>query len=132
MTNCVTGPTLTENPPLGPKANRGLCRFGGSDVIDLATAAELAARIARIRPISNANPHAFYEERSEVASQIRRVAARLRSPEPAPAAAADVPAAVGRQATRHETRHVGDRTILVLTRSSAPSRAKGIPIFTGL
>ena len=44
-------------------------------MIDLAAELEgLAERIARIRLISNSNPHAFYEERSEVASEIRKPA----------------------------------------------------------
>lgn len=38
----------------------------------------LAERIARIRPMSNRNPHAFYEERSEVAHEMRMLADGLR------------------------------------------------------
>lgn len=41
---------------------------------------DLAARIARIRPMSNRNPDAFYEERSEVAHEMRGLAERLREP----------------------------------------------------
>lgn len=67
-------------------------------MIDLFTADELdqlARRIAQIRPMSNSNPHAFYEERSEVASQIRALAQRLRARDQAQPAAADVPAPAG-------------------------------------
>ena len=55
---------------------------GAEHVIDRATADELdrlAARIARIKPMCNRNPDAFYEERSEVASEIRSLAMRLRN-----------------------------------------------------
>ncbi|MGY3393459.1 hypothetical protein ACVWW6_006050 [Bradyrhizobium sp. USDA 3311] len=94
--------------------------FGGGDVIDIATARELdelAARIARIRPISNSNPHAFYEERSEVASQVRALATRLRcGDQVVPSDAADVPAPIGRQVERKRVVHVGGRTTLVLER----------------
>jgi len=38
----------------------------------------LAVRIARLRPISHRNPHAFYEERSELAHEARTIAERLR------------------------------------------------------
>jgi hypothetical protein len=90
-------------------------------VIDIATASELdelAARIARIRPMSSSNPHAFYEERSEVASEVRRVAARLRCPDQVvPSDAADVPAPIGRQVERRRVLHTGGRTVLVLERT---------------
>ncbi|WP_456681893.1 hypothetical protein [Bradyrhizobium sp. USDA 3311] len=89
-------------------------------MIDIATARELdelAARIARIRPISNSNPHAFYEERSEVASQVRALATRLRcGDQVVPSDAADVPAPIGRQVERKRVVHVGGRTTLVLER----------------
>ena len=62
---------------------------------------ELAARVARIRPISDRNPHAFYEERSEVASEIRAIAATFRG---APA----------RTPTR-QARHTDGRTVLELS-----------------
>jgi hypothetical protein len=39
----------------------------------------LAERIARIRPPLNSNPHAFHEDRSEVAHEARRVAEWIRS-----------------------------------------------------
>ena len=58
-------------------------------MIDLFTADDLdqlARRVAEIRPMSNSNPDAFYEERSEVAHQIRELATRLRG---GPAATAD-------------------------------------------
>ena len=88
-------------------------------MIDLTTADELeqlAVRIARIRPMSNANPHAFYEERSEVASELRAVAARLRG---APAKAVDTArsvAPIGGRIRKQETRHCNGRTLVVLTR----------------
>jgi hypothetical protein len=40
---------------------------------------ELAARIARIRPMSDRNPSFFYEERSEVAHDMRTIAEWLRT-----------------------------------------------------
>lgn len=90
-------------------------------MIDVATAAELdelAARIACIKPMSNSNPHAFYEERSEVASQVRRLAVRLRCPDQVvPSDAADVPAPIGRQVERRRVVHAGGRTVLVLERA---------------
>lgn len=97
-------------------------------MIDLFTADELdqlARRIAQIRPMSNGNPHAFYEERSEVASEIRKLAARLRNraPEAAPIEAPDVRAPIGRQRPSHTVRHVEGRTIMVLTRSSGSGLA---------
>lgn len=49
---------------------------------DAAIAAELdalAERIARIRPPSNRNPHAFHEDRSEVAHDARAIASWLRT-----------------------------------------------------
>lgn len=102
-------------------------RFGGGDVIDIVTAAELdelAARIARIKPMSNSNPHAFYEERSEVAGRIRELAVRLRTRTLAlPAEAAEVPATAGGQAQRKRVVHVHGRTVLVLERSSRPLAA---------
>lgn len=55
---------------------------GGGDVNVAAIAAELqelAARIARIRPMSDRNPSFFYEERSEVAHQVRAIAEWLRT-----------------------------------------------------
>lgn len=95
-------------------------------MIDVATAAELdelAARISRIRPISHSNPHAFYEERSEVAGQARRLAARLRRPDQVvPSDAADVPAPIGRQVERKRVIHTDGRTVLVLTRRGQEHR----------
>lgn len=56
----------------------GVSVSGGRDVIsapDVAGALiELAERIARLRPISSYNPHAFYEERSEIAHDARSIA----------------------------------------------------------
>lgn len=88
-------------------------------MIDLDTAAELeelAAAIARLRPISSRNPYAFYEDRSELASRARKLAGRLRTP--ARTAVLDRPAPTGPQSVRHEARHIGGRTVLVLTRSA--------------
>lgn len=89
-------------------------------MIDVATADELdelAARIAQIRPMSNTNPRAFYEERSEVASQVRAIATRLRCPVAAPEPIA-TPAPIGRQVTSRSVRHVAGKTVLVLNRHS--------------
>jgi len=91
-------------------------------MIDLATADELdrlAARVARIRPISNANPAVFYEERSEVASEMRALAMRMRNRPEAATDGEGAPAAIGRQTVSHEARHIAGRTVLVLTRSAA-------------
>lgn len=88
-------------------------------MIDLDTAAELeelAAAIARLKPISSRNPHAFYEDRSELASHARKIAGRLRTP--ARATVLDRPAPIGPQSVRHEARHIAGRTVLVLTRSA--------------
>jgi len=90
-------------------------------MIDHATADELdqlAARIARIRPMSNSNPAAFYEERSEVASEIRELATRLRCPTAAAAPIAP-PAPVGRQVMARRTMMLGNRTIVVETKREA-------------
>lgn len=89
-------------------------------MIDHDLAAELdglAAAIARLRPLSSHNPHAFHEDRSELASRARALALRARTGEPI--VAADVPATIGRQAVRHSTRHIDGRTVLVLKRSTA-------------
>lgn len=93
-------------------------------MIDVDIAAELevlAVAIARLKPISNRNPHAFYEDRSELASRARKIAGRLRAP--SPAAIAEPAAPVGPQGVRHEARHIGGRTVLVLTRSQRRQRA---------
>jgi hypothetical protein len=90
-------------------------------VIDRSTADELdqlAARVATIRPMSNSNPHAFYEERSEVASKIRGLAAKLRNPQAA-VVEAEPSAPVGRQTVSRSVRHVTGRTVLVLNRRAA-------------
>lgn len=89
-------------------------------MIDLDLAAELdalAQAIARMRPPQNHRPEAFHEDRSELAARARCLAGRCRTAQPS--VAADVPAPVGRQVTRHETRHVEGRTVLVLTRRQA-------------
>jgi hypothetical protein len=110
--------------------------FGGGDVIDIATAAELeqlAARIACIKPMSNSNPHAFYEERSDVASQVRALAVRLRNGDQVvPSDAAEVPAPIGRQVERRRVLHAGGRTVLVLERAASDnsnSRTSGGRVF---
>ncbi len=77
---------------------------------------QLAADVARLKPISSRNPHAFYEDRSELASRVRAIATQLRAPAAA-AAAPQAPAPIGAQSVRHETRHIAGRTVLVLTRS---------------
>jgi hypothetical protein len=91
-------------------------------MIDLDLAAELdalAEAISRMKPPSNHNPHAFHEDRSELASKARSIAKRARSaPVPKPAAAAP-PAPVGRQAVSHTVRHIEGRTVLVLQRRQA-------------
>ena len=124
-----------QNPRLRPGAlsgSPGLSVLGVGHVIDIATAAELeelAERIARIRPISNSNPHAFYEERSEVASQIRRLAGRLRCPDQAAQPnTANAPTVVGRQIERRRALHIEGRTILVLDRRQVgPPRPSSPP-----
>lgn len=46
---------------------------------DLATRLDtLAERVARIRPMSSRDPSAFYEERSEVAHELRELAKQVR------------------------------------------------------
>lgn len=87
-------------------------------MIDHALAAELdalAGAIARMRPPQNHNPHAFHEDRSELASQARALALRARTGEP-PTVAADVPAPIGRQATFVESKLVNGRVLTVVTR----------------
>lgn len=94
-------------------------------MIDLATADELdqlAARIAQIRPMSNANPHAFYEERSEVASEVRAIATRLRCPVAA-AEAIEMPAPIGRQTVSRSVRRIEGRHVVVETRRVASAIA---------
>jgi hypothetical protein len=90
-------------------------------VIDIATAAELdklAERIARIKPMSNSKPDAFYEERSDVAGEIRALAVRMRNGnQVVPSDAAEVPAPIGRQVERRRVVHAGGRTVLVLERA---------------
>jgi hypothetical protein len=100
---------------------RALCVPKGRHVIDRDLAAELdalAQAIARMKPPSNHNPHAFHEDRSELASRARAIAKRARSGPPAKAEAARMPAPIGRQSVSHATRHIEGRTILVLTRSA--------------
>jgi hypothetical protein len=91
-------------------------------VIDNDLAAELdalAVAIARMRPPQNHNPHAFHEDRSELASRARSIAQRVRTgPAPKPAAKQPEPPISGRVRS-HETRHIDGRTVLVLTRGAA-------------
>lgn len=74
----------------------------------------LAQAIARMKPPSNHNPHAFHEDRSELASMARAIAQRCRTCQPI--VAADVPAPIGRQGVTHTTLHIEGRTVRVLTR----------------
>lgn len=87
-------------------------------MIDIETAATLEAlaeRVARILPMSSRDPHAFYEQRSEVASEIRAIADRLRN---RCAPVVSVPAPIGRQGSKSQTMHVGGRTFQVLRRKA--------------
>lgn len=80
-------------------------------MIDQEAAAELealAARVARIRPMSERNPHAFYEERSEVASEIRELAMKFRG---AP-----------RRMPSYQVRHANGRTVLELSQRDGRAR----------
>lgn len=75
---------------------------------DLATALDhLAEQVARMRPLSSRNPHAFHEDRSELASRARALALRARTG--LPIGAADAPAPVGPLPSFH--RHVDNRRI---------------------
>ena len=88
-------------------------------MIDHDLAAELdalAEAIARLKPISARNPHAFHEERSELASRARALALQARIGDPI--GPADVPGPIGRQVMRREVRHIAGRTVLVLSRSA--------------
>lgn len=81
----------------------------------------LARAINNMRPPQNHRPEAFHEDRSELASKARSIAARLRS---GPVAKPSIeikpaPAPIGRQSTTHEVRHVEGRTVMVLTRRQA-------------
>lgn len=65
----------------GPQRRRAFAFPGAYDVTPAEIAAqldELAERIARIRPMSHRNPHAFYEDRSEVAHAARELAKQIR------------------------------------------------------
>jgi hypothetical protein len=87
-------------------------------VIDNDLAAELdalAQAIARMRPPQNHKPDAFHEDRSELASRARSIAARLRSGPAAKAAAAETPAPIGRQTVSQDVRTVEGRNIQVMT-----------------
>jgi len=88
---------------------------------DLAAALdEFAEAISRLKPPSARNPHAFHEDRSELASQARALALRARTGEPT--VAADVPASVGRQAVRrHQVLDLEGRSVPVLTRRQVPA-----------
>lgn len=111
-----------ELRPRPRNRSAGFLVFGGRDVIDLDLAAELdtlAQAIARMRPPQNNNPHAFHEDRSELASRARALALRARGVGCKPSAAADVPAPIGRQrVATHQVRDLDGRSVLVLTRSA--------------
>lgn len=80
----------------------------------------LAQAIARMKPPSNHNPHAFHEDRSELASRARSIAAQLRSGPAQKSANCEI--AQSRKsgiASGHQVRHIEGRSILVLTRRSA-------------
>lgn len=66
------GPPGSGSPPL-PKPGVPLHRSELATNLDA-----LAERVARIRPISHRNPHVFYEERSEVAHELRELAKGVR------------------------------------------------------
>jgi hypothetical protein len=96
----------------------------GRHVIDNDLAAELdalAEAIARMKPPSNHNPHAFHEDRSELASRARAIAKRARSGPTAKAEPEAAAAPIGRQTVRHSTRPVEGRTVLVLNRRTSDS-----------
>lgn len=72
----------TDTAAPGARRPPGASRFGGGDVNVQELAAELdqlAERIARIKPPSARNPHAFHEDRSEVAHDARSIATWLRT-----------------------------------------------------
>jgi hypothetical protein len=100
-------------------------------LIDNDLAAELdalAEAIARMKPPSNHNPHAFHEDRSELASTARKLAKRARSGPAPKATAAAAPAPIGRQVTSHQVRHIEGRSVMVLTRSAAVKRIPQISV----
>jgi hypothetical protein len=68
-----------------------------------------------MKPPSNHNPHAFYEDRSELASKAPSIAARLRGGPEAEAADRLAQSVTGIGPER-EVRYVDGRTVLVLTR----------------
>lgn len=84
---------------------------------------DLAVAIARMKPPSNSNPHAFHEDRSELASRARAIAARLRSGPVAKPPIGETSAPAMGIAPGHEVRHFGGRSVLVLRRrpSAGPS-----------
>jgi hypothetical protein len=90
-------------------------------MIDHEIAAELdalAQSIARMKPPSNHNPHAFHEDRSELAGEARAIARRLRSG-PLVEPVVETPAPIGRQSVSHTVRRIEGRTVLVLSRRAA-------------
>jgi hypothetical protein len=81
----------------------------------------LARSIACMKPPSNHNPHAFHEDRSELASRARSIAARVRSgrkPKIKAPIAERLAQSTGIGPGR-EVRHIEGRTVLVLTRRAA-------------
>ena len=93
-------------------------------MIDNDLAAELdalAVAIARMRPPQNHRPEAFHEDRSELASKARSIAARLRTGPKAktkPPIAERLAQSTGIGPGR-EVRHIEGRTVMVLTRRAA-------------
>jgi hypothetical protein len=79
---------------------------------------QLAEAIARLKPISNRDPHAFYEQRSELASRARAIAEQLRcGPMPRQARSPSPSQICGRVIGRR-TIHVDGRSVLVLEREA--------------
>lgn len=92
----------------------GFLHSGGGHVNAALIAAELdalAERVARLRPPSSHNPHAFHEDRSELAHDIRAIALHLgERPAPVIAATERMPARSG----TYRIEHAGGRTTLVV------------------
>ena len=87
-------------------------------MIDHDIAAELerlADAIVRMRPPQNSNPHAFHEDKSELASRARQLARRCKTGETLEQASPD-PAPIGRQVTRHSVRQIAGRAVVVQSR----------------
>jgi hypothetical protein len=90
-------------------------------MIDRDLAAELdevAQAIARMRPPQSHNPHAFHEDRSELASKVRAIAERLRCGPPPREVRAPSPSQICGRVIGRRTIHVGGRSVLVLEREA--------------